>query len=211
MSESELYGLKIGDRVTYIGKDLKKEYPTRFMEKMQASSGIVTDIVPRNGEFHVTLTEINSRISLQRQHLILEDDKRLSEEFDGQIISSKNISTSQMRYHLTNYHELIEGEDFGIFDANNKKQVILTNEKFVNLIKDLTTMQKVSSELAEEEMQDITNSLSLSINSDRSTTSSFFASNWFFQTHLTPFKIQCALYSQYGLDPEKDLGYRLSR
>lgn len=202
----ELYGLKIGDKVKYIGNE-EKYYNKIFFNK----EGVVTKIIPPTGEFHVKFPDVQYEVSFQRNDLLLLDGNENKEvDFEGQLTEVNELSLPEMRSYLKKYHDLQEGKDFSLTDRDGKKEVMLTNEKYVTVLKDLFSLEKVSKELADKSLNDFKHTMLPEINENCSVSLTFKIANWTFRTHLTPWSIQYALLAQYGLDLYDEWGIKKS-
>lgn len=199
----ELYGLKIGDEVKYIGND-ENAYNSDIFNK----TGIVKNILPKTGEFYVSLDEIHYNVSFQRVDLLLlSESLREKVEFEGQLTETNFMTLPEMKEYLNKYHEFIEGKDFSITEQNGKKEVMLRNDKYAALIKDLFSIEKVSKELTGKSSRDFKHSMLPEITSDGTVSLIFKASDWTFRTHVMPFSIQYSLLLSFDVDIYKEWGF----
>jgi len=199
----QLYGLKVGDKVQYIGNNEKTYNKSIFNKK-----GVVNRIVPQTGEFHVKLEGIHYEVSFQRNDLLLlEQPEEEAADFEGLLTETSFMSAAQMKSYLTKYHDLQEGKDFSVTDRDGTKEVMLNNEKYVTVLKDLFSLEKVNKELVETKMKDFKHTMLPQFTAEGALSLTFKASNWTFRTHLAPWSIQYSLLLQYGLDLYEEWGF----
>lgn len=199
-----LYGLKIGDRVKCL-LDNTETYGKNFFNKQ----GQITKILPETAEFHVRFEDVPYQVSFQRVFLLSYNEfNQHVEEFTGQLTETMTMSAYQMRSYLDQYHNLKEGTDFAITNEGRLKEVILTNEKYVRLIKDLFSIESVSKELVGNRTNDFKHTMMPSIKQEGNISLTFNTSDWTFRTHLTPWGIQRSLLALYDLDIDKEWKFK---
>ncbi|AEO93648.1 gp389 [Bacillus phage G] len=200
----ELYGLKVGDRVKYVENDIKVFGETYFNKE-----GVLTNIIPQTGEFRVRIDGRHFDVSFQRYSLILLDDSDRKEiKFEKQLLEVNSLSLGEMKNYLRMHHDLKEGVDYSISERDGKNEVILKNEKYALLLKDLVSVENVSRELTGKSNGKFKSTIMPSISQNQAYSLSFKVANWEFGTHLTPWGIQYFVLSHYGFNPYKEIfGY----
>ncbi|MNJ90440.1 hypothetical protein D3C87_80370 [compost metagenome] len=194
-----LYGIKVGDLVRYVANDSDKYDSSVFN-----LCGKVIKIVAETGEFVVQSVDLTFPVSFQRVglSLITNNDKEKI-DFSGTLFDEKDLTLEEMIAYLSKYHNLIEGKDFGIYEQGEIREVILTNENYCSLIKDIISLQKVNRELGLSSSKNIAYSMKRNIGDASSL--SFKLSNWVFKTHITPVAIQHAFLFMNGIDSYAEL------
>lgn len=198
----ELYGLKIDDSVQYIGNN-----ENHFSKNLFNRKGKVKSIIPATGEFHVKLEGIEYAVSFQRYELLLLDSEEIKEvNFESQLTNDTKLTLNDMRSYLKKYHNLIEGKHFSLSNVNENKEVMLNNEKYALLIKELLTVNKVTKELTSDNTLEFKHTMLPEISKNGSISISFQISDWKFRTHLSPWGVQYSLLFQYGIDLYEEWG-----
>lgn len=200
-SINQLHDIKIHDKVLFASDD-RQAYSFNYFKKQ----GTVLDIIRQTNEIYVKF-ENDMMISCERFRVILLDGKEQEEvDFEGQITEQKTISLGEMRNYLKKYHSFHEGNDFSISHRDDSKLVMLSNEKYVQLLKDLFSVEKVEKELTGVETISFNHTMKSVITPEQYVYLSFEIADWTFKTHLSPWNIQLNMLKSYDLDLYKEWG-----
>jgi heme oxygenase len=199
-----LYGLKVGDKVQYIGNN-EQFYNKSLFNKI----GDIVKILPSTGEFVVKINELHYDVSFSRNDLYLIDSyERLDVDFEGILTQANLMTVNEMCGYLTKYHDLVEGKDFSLSVRDDLNEVFLTNDKYATLIKDLIDVQKVNRELANSYTDDFKQKMKTVVQHTGAVSLMFKISNWTFRTHLTPWTIQHSLLLNYDVNLYEEWGFK---
>lgn len=197
---NSLYGLKVNDRVQIISYNNELYGDSNFLNLF----GTINNIVAETGEFRVLVDTFTIPVSFQRIYLRLASEKeREKVDFSGILFDNENLTLEEMVSYLDKYHNLIEGKDFAISNREGVNEIILTNNKYCSLLQDMIALQEVNKELELSSYKNIVYNIKRDIGEASSL--SFFIAGWTFRTHLTPFTIQHAFLSMYGINSYKEL------
>ncbi|MNC23613.1 hypothetical protein D3C81_1327590 [compost metagenome] len=204
-SVQQLYGLKVGDSVQYIGDE------TRHVKDIIYKIGPIVEIEPRGGQFYVKFNDIAYNVSFARQDLLLLENKQQEEiDFNGILVDREDLTIDEMRSYLLKYHGFTEGLDFAVTlrEINNEtyKEVFLTHPSYVKLMKDLFSFQKAREVLTGENVKDFKNTFRTTILEGSAISASFKISSWTFRTHVLGWHVQKYLAMVFGVDLMYELG-----
>lgn len=206
----ELYGLRIGDRVRYIGSDTRSARSV-FLNRI----GTVDKIIPPMGQFQVAFDDREVAyvsVSCHRYELsLLINEERDDTEFEGRLITVKTMTIGQLCSYLNRYHGLTEGKDFAVTERDRTREVFLSNDAYCRLIDHLTTLDEVGQIVSDTDYesfderfdQTLINTLELGVTPEGAVFSRFKTAGWVFKTHLTPWTIQKTFLRDHGFNLER--------
>lgn len=198
-----LYGLKIGDKVQYIANN-EKDYNKLVFNKI----GEVKKIVAATGEFIVGFDDLHFDVSFQRPGLLLLDESNKEiVEFNGVLTETTTLNSSEIRGYLTKYHDFVEGSDFSVSTRDDVNEIMLLNDKFASMIKDLIDIQKVNREFLGTASKDFKHTIKPAILYGEAVSVSFKIANWTFRTHLTPWTVQHSFLLNYNINLYEEWGF----